>query len=70
MRTNHCAAVAWLWLAALGRVDAGQQPLAGGPLTGPPVLDAPFSADATTTVRQTLPDGTPRRTDRHRTLLS
>lgn len=30
----------------------------GGPLGGPPVLDAPFSADATTTVRQTLSDGT------------
>jgi hypothetical protein len=31
---------------------------AGGPLTGPPVRNAPFSADATTTVRQTLGDGT------------
>jgi hypothetical protein len=31
---------------------------AGGPLTGPPVPNAPFSADATTTVRQTLGDGT------------
>jgi hypothetical protein len=30
----------------------------GGPLTGPPVLGAPFSADATTTVRATLGDGT------------
>lgn len=30
----------------------------GGPLTGPPVLDAPFSADATTTLQQTLGDGT------------
>ncbi len=30
----------------------------GGPLTGRPVLNAPFSADATTTVRQPLPDGT------------
>lgn len=30
----------------------------GGPLTGPPVFGAPFSADATTTVRATLGDGT------------
>jgi hypothetical protein len=29
----------------------------GGPLTGLPVLGAPFSAEATTTVRQTLGDG-------------
>jgi hypothetical protein len=35
-----------------------QREAAGGPLTGPPVLNAPFSADATTTVRQTLSDGT------------
>jgi hypothetical protein len=57
MRTIHGVAVAWLWLAAIGSLTAGQQPLMGGPLTGPAVLDAPFSADATTTVRQTLPDG-------------
>lgn len=31
---------------------------AGGPLTGPVVRNAPFSADVTTTVRQTLGDGT------------
>jgi hypothetical protein len=35
-----------------------QRDAVGGPLTGPPVLDASFSADATTTVRQTLSDGT------------
>ena len=32
----------------------------GGPLTGPPVLNAPFVADATTTLTQTLGDGTRR----------
>lgn len=32
--------------------------VAGGPLTGPAVPNAPFSADVTTTVRQTLSDGT------------
>ena len=30
----------------------------GGPLTGPPVPNAPFSADATTTLTQILEDGT------------
>jgi hypothetical protein len=30
----------------------------GGPLSGPPALNAPFSADATTTVVQRLTDGT------------
>lgn len=32
----------------------------GGPLTGPPVLGAPFSANATTTLTWALDDGTPR----------
>lgn len=58
MRTIHAGAVACSWLIAISSLSAGQPPLAGGPLTGPAVLDAPFSADATTTVRQTLPDGT------------
>lgn len=51
--------------AAIPTVGYGQQSAAadpndsvGGPLTGPPVLNAPFSADATTTVQQTLGDGT------------
>src|SRR5688572_23128129 len=35
-----------------------QAELAGNPLTGPAVSEAPFSAQATTTVRQTLRDGT------------
>ena len=48
--------------AALGATVLGQVNLPvesiGGPLTGPSVLGAPFSADATTTVRATLSDGT------------
>src|SRR5215217_7126067 len=48
--------------AAIPVVGLGQQadPAAGigGPLSKPLVLDAPFSADAITTVRLTLADGT------------
>ena len=48
--------------AALGATVLGQVNLPvesiGGPLTGPPVLGAPFSADATTTVHAILGDGT------------
>ena len=48
--------------AALGATVLGQVNLPaesiGGPLTGPAVLGAPFSADATTTVHATLGDGT------------
>jgi hypothetical protein len=48
--------------AAVPTAGFGQQRIpaeaVGGPLTGPLVLDAPFSADATTIVRQTLGDGT------------
>jgi hypothetical protein len=36
----------------------GQDNVRGGPLTGPAVINAPFSADATTIIRQTLGDGT------------
>ena len=43
--------------ATLGRQDASPQDI-GGPFTGPSVPDAPFSAEATTTVRETLHDGT------------
>lgn len=39
-------------------VAFGQRDVAGGPLARSPVLEAPFSADATTTVQQTLSDGT------------
>jgi hypothetical protein len=47
-----------LSLAALIPTTAvAQREVAGGPLSGPPVLDAPFSAVATTTVRGTLSDG-------------
>ena len=52
----------FLYLATAIPVGASGQEstpvLSGGPLEGPPVLDAPFSADALTTVRQTLSDGT------------
>ncbi len=41
----------------LGRQDSSPQNV-GGPFTGPVVRGAPFSADATTTVRETLHDGT------------
>ncbi len=39
-------------------VAFAQPDVVGGPLTGPPVLNAPVSADAITTVWQTLSDGT------------
>ena len=42
---------------AFGQVNLPDESI-GGPLTGPLVLGAPFSADATTTVRATLGDGT------------
>ena len=46
--------------AALGATALGQATLPaesiGGPLSGPPVLGAPFSADATTTVHAILGD--------------
>ena len=43
---------------AIPALAVGQSAVEGGPLTGPPVAHAPFSADATTIVRQTLGDGT------------
>lgn len=43
--------------AAIPAVGIAQRQAVGGPLTGPPVLDVPFSADATTTVVQTHADG-------------
>jgi hypothetical protein len=46
-----------LGATALGQVNLPAESI-GGPLTGPPVLGAPFSADATTTVHATLRDGT------------
>jgi hypothetical protein len=42
---------------AFGQVKVPDESI-GGPLTGPPVFGAPFSADATTTVRATLGEGT------------
>jgi hypothetical protein len=52
------------WLACLGATtllvaqNGGRDDLAGSPLARPPVVGAPFSADATTIVKQTLSDGT------------
>src|SRR5262249_2711039 len=43
--------------ATLGRQDPSPQDI-GGPFTGPSVPGAPFSAEAATTVRETLHDGT------------
>jgi hypothetical protein len=40
--------------AAFGQSDVVEN---GGPLSGPPPLNAPFTADALTTVMQRLPDG-------------
>jgi hypothetical protein len=42
---------------AFGQVKVPDESI-GGPLTGPPVFGAPFSADATTTVHAILGDGT------------
>ena len=62
MQLISCVCVCLCLAATMPRVGFGQErrpaELAGGPLTGPPTLDAPFSADATTTVRQSLGDGT------------
>ena len=44
--------------ASISTAGFGQPNVVGGPLTGPPVPAAPFSAEATTTVQQTLADGT------------
>jgi hypothetical protein len=43
---------------ALPAVLLAESKPVGGPLSGPAVLDAAFSAMATTTIRQTLADGT------------
>jgi hypothetical protein len=65
MRYRNLSAAGCVFLvcvAALGATAFGQANLPaesiGGPLTGPLVLGAPFSADATTTVHATLRDGT------------
>jgi hypothetical protein len=51
-----------LVFAALAATGFGQGALpaesTGGPLSGPPVVGSPFSADATTTVHAILGDGT------------
>ena len=51
------AFVATLAVTTFAQVTLPTEPR-GGPLTGPPVLEAPFSADATTTVHAILGDGT------------
>ena len=53
---RHATAIA-LWLALAAAPDAGPQDEFGGPFSGLVVRDAPFSAEARTTVSQTLPDG-------------
>jgi hypothetical protein len=60
MQRGCSLAVCLLVVLGSSRTGLGQGgwSLAGGPLTGPPVPNAPFSADATTTVRQTLSGGT------------
>jgi len=60
---SHVFAVAG-WVASLAAMPLlvaqgdRRDDVAGSPLARPAVLGAPFSADATTTVKQTLPDGT------------
>ena len=60
LRLLGCASAVLALAAALAATAFGQVNLphesTGGPLSGPPVLGAPFSADATTTVRATLGD--------------
>jgi hypothetical protein len=58
-RIAICACVAGA-IPALGFAQLGVSSgtTTGGPLSGLPVLNAPLSADATTTLRQTLSDGT------------
>jgi hypothetical protein len=64
MRTNKiiCLLSLWICLAAIPIVTSGQESTpvdeVGGPLTGRELPDAPFTADATTTFRGTLGDGT------------
>src|SRR5678815_1778321 len=51
------ALTAALAATAYGQANLPAESL-GGPMTGPAVIGAPFSADATTTVHATLGDGT------------
>src|SRR3954463_16797264 len=59
MQRGCSLAVCLLVVLGSSRTGLGQGgwSAAGGPLTGPAVPNAPFSADATTTVHQTLSDG-------------
>jgi hypothetical protein len=61
LRLLGCVPAILALASALGATALGQANLPaesiGGPLSGPPVLGAPFSADATTTVHAILGDG-------------
>ena len=57
VRQSLCLAACLYLVVGLPNVSA-RQSTPGGPLTGPAIRDAPFSADGTTIVRQTLMDGT------------
>jgi hypothetical protein len=53
IRVGLCLCLSAATLTGFPRDDA-----CGGPLSGPPIVDSAFSADATTTVQQTLENGT------------
>jgi hypothetical protein len=55
---GFCLGLAATVPAATQGQQSGSARDIGNPLTGPPVRKAPFSAEATTTVQQTLRDGT------------
>src|SRR5687768_9476735 len=58
METGRNAAAIGLWLVlAVAVSGSGPEEEFGGPFSGRVVRDVPFSAEARTTVRQTLPDG-------------
>jgi hypothetical protein len=52
-RVSVCICLAGIPSSASGQEASPSEPI-GGPLTGPPVLGAPFSAEATTTIIRTL----------------
>jgi hypothetical protein len=54
----RCVGMVLCLAATVPAAGLAQHETIGGPLTGPPILDAPFSAEATTTLQQTLGDGT------------
>lgn len=58
MTHRYAVALGFALAVTAGVVAFAQPPETGGPLSNPYVLGAPFSADATTTVRQTHANGT------------